>query len=408
MRAETRAPRARSAGWPARLQIACDLRDRSAYTYVVDPDQRAKVVEEADAAGAAGLDTVLVDETPLPYAVAAAVRLDGGFELHARKYVLGLAREVEARGGSVFERTTAIGASERGGPLVRVEGGMSVRAGDVVVATLMPFLDRGLFFARLTPMRSYCIAVRGAEPVPDGMLISADQPTRSIRPAVGHGGEELLVVGGEGHPTGEDADTRDRYAALESFAREHFGGDRVQATHRWSAHDLQPADGLPYVGRYTPASRHLWTAAGFRKWGMTNATLAAEILAARIGGDEHPLAATFDANRLDARRAAAGVAREVAKDARHFVGDRLRKPRSLDELSVGEGAVVRSGGGLVAAYRDSDGTVTQVSPTCTHLGCRVRWNTAERTWDCPCHGSRFAPDGAVLTGPATSPLPRRG
>jgi glycine/D-amino acid oxidase-like deaminating enzyme len=253
---------------------------------------------------------------------------------------------------------------------VHTAGGAAVHATDVVVATLMPFLDRGLWFARLTPMRSYCIAARAPrERIPEIMAISADQPSRSIRGAVGPGGEELLIVGGEGHPTGEDADTRRRYGALERFAREQFSATEV--THRWSAHDLQPADGLPYIGRYTPLSHHVWTAAGFRKWGMTNATMAAEILTERLAGRDHDLAATFDTNRLDPRKAATGVVKEVVKDTRHFVLDHLRR-------------------------RDA--------PVCTHLGCRLSWNTAETSWDCPCHGSRFAADGTVLTGPATKPL----
>jgi glycine/D-amino acid oxidase-like deaminating enzyme len=252
---------------------------------------------------------------------------------------------------------------------VHTKDGCDVRADDVVVATLMPFLDRGAYFGRLMVTRSYCIAVRGADPLPVEMMISAGSPTRSLRSASSGDGEQLLVVGGEGHITGEDADTRKRYAALERYAREHFGATEV--THRWSAQDLMPADGLPYIGRYTPVSHCLWTAAGFRKWGMSNATMAAEILVAAIAGRDHELAATFDANRTDLLKAAPGVMKELAKDVRHFIGDRLQS---------------------------SD------APTCTHLGCKLAWNTAERTWDCPCHGSRFDEDGRVLTGPATEAL----
>lgn len=350
------------------LGIDADLRRRPAMTYVTDPDELTTIQREAEAAREAGLAVRLVTESELPYPIVAGVRIEEQVELNSRKYVLGLAEALVAAGGTIHEQTRATGLSERGGPRVHTAGGASVRANDVVVATLMPFLDRGLFFARLTPKRSYCIAAR-APRIPEVMAISADQPTRSVRAALGRDGEELLVVGGEGHATGEEADTRRRYAALETFAREAFGATEI--THHWSAHDLQPADGLPYIGRYTPFSRHVWTAAGFRKWGMTNATMAAEILSARIGDRDHPLASAFDSNRLDPVQAAPGVAKEIAKDARHFVVDH---------------------------------TVHRDGPTCTHLGCRLRWNTAEDSWDCPCHGSRFAADGAVLTGPATKPL----
>jgi nitrite reductase/ring-hydroxylating ferredoxin subunit len=182
----------------------------------------------------------------------------------------------------------------------------------------------------------------------------------------------------------------------------------VEITHRWSAHDLMPADGVPYVGRYTPVSKHVWTAAGFRKWGFTNGAMAAELLTALVTGREHPHADFFDPYRFTPLRSAKGVASEMLKDGRHFVGDRLRgaETDSYDDVPAGEARLVRDGAKLVGAFREDDGTLKTVNPTCTHVGCRLGWNTAERSWDCPCHGSRFDTDGTVLQGPATAPLER--
>ncbi len=269
-------------------------------------------------------------------------------------------------------------------------------------------LDRGLFFPRLTPKRSYCLAVRIPGPLPDIMAISIGSPTRSLRaaPDPGRPGEEMLVLGGEGHTAGEDGDhTPERYQALWSFAQDHFNA--TEATHRWSAHDMTTADGLPYAGRLTPLSRHVWVATGFRKWGLTNGTAAGQILAARILDREHPHRALFDTTRLTPRRSAVGIAQEGLKDARHLIGDRLKSPKgeTADHLEPGgDGELLKLDGDLVAASRDEDGTLHTVSPVCTHLGCRVAWNRAERSWDCPCHGSRLAPDGRVLQGPAVQPL----
>lgn len=389
----------------AELGIDCDLRDQPAYTYAADESQVADVEAEAEAAREAGLAAELVDDVPLPYEVAKAVRLDGGAEFHARKFVLGVADALVAAGGQIYEQTPVTTLRERGGPSLETEGGASVRARHVVVATLMPVFDRAVYWTRLTAKRSYAIACRIDGVVPPGMHITAGSPTRSIR-GIPAGGEELLMVGGEGHNTGEDDDTRERYAALEAFVRKHW--DVVEVTHRWSAHDLQPADGVPYVGRYTPVSKHVWTAAGFRKWGFTNGAMAAELLTALIAGREHPWADFFDPYRFTPLRSAKGVAAEVLKDGRHFVGDRLRgaDADSIADVPPGEARLVRAGGKLVGAYRADDGTVLGVNPTCTHVGCRLGWNTAERSWDCPCHGSRFAPDGALLMGPATAPLER--
>lgn len=390
----------------AELGIDCDLRDRPNMTYAADSSQLSAVRAEAEAAREAGLAVELVDDIDLPYAVLGAVRLQDSAEFHARKFVLGLADALLAAGGEIYEQTPITTLRERGGPALEAEGGMIVRAGDIVVATLMPVFDRAVYWTRLTSKRSYAIACRIDGDVPPGMYITAGAPTRSIRAIPTDGGGELLMVGGEGHNTGEDDDTRERYAALEAFAREHWNVTEV--THRWSAQDLQPADGVPYVGRYTPIAKHVWTAAGYRKWGFTNGAMAAELLTALITGREHPHADFFDPYRFTPLRSAKNVAAEILKDGRHFVGDRLRgaEAGSFGEVPPGEARLVRDGAKLVGAFRDDDGTLLTVNPTCTHVGCRLGFNTAERSWDCPCHGSRFDTDGTVLQGPATAPLER--
>lgn len=397
---------ARIAELVAQLSIDCDFRRRDAYTYAESDDGAEAVAEEASAAQSAGLAAELVTATPLPYDVRRAVRLRDQAEFDARAYCLGLARAFVEEGGELYERTRAIGVSERGGPLVRTSSGHEVRAGHIVVASHFPFLDRGLFFPRLTEKRSYVIAVRPTGPVPEGMFINAEQPTRSVR-AAPRDGEELLLVGGEGHTAGEEGETTgDRYRTLAAFAAERFGATEV--THRWSAQDPSPADGLPYIGSLTPFSKRLHVATGFRKWGMANGAAAGAILSDRIVGRSNRFAALFDPNRFTPLRSSKSVADEVIKDARHFVGDRLRgaQAKSIDEVEPGAGLLVEHDGELVAVHRDDDGAVHAVSPTCTHLGCRVAWNAGERSWDCPCHGSRFDPDGNVLEGPAVKPLAR--
>jgi glycine/D-amino acid oxidase-like deaminating enzyme len=353
----------------AELGIGCDFRRRPNTTYVEDPAQAGRIEREAQAAKRAGLAARLERETPLPWKVAAAVVVDEQAEFHPRAYVLALARELMAAGAQVFEHTAATGVDEKDGATVKTAGGATVRARDVIVATHYPFLDRGLFFPRLTPRRSYAIAVRPAGEVPFGMFISGDSPTRSIR-AHPHAGGELLLIGGEGHNAGEEGETTpERYRRLASFARERFSAGDV--THRWSAQDPMPADGLPYVGRLNPLSHHVWVATGYRKWGLTNGVAAGKILADRITATPNPHAELFDSNRFTPLRSAPGILKEGLKDARHMIGDRLRR---------------------------------HAGPTCTHLGCRTLLNEAEQTWDCPCHGSRFALDGTVLQGPATKPL----
>ncbi|MBA3328777.1 MAG: FAD-dependent oxidoreductase [Solirubrobacterales bacterium] len=387
------------AGIVAEEGIDCDLERRPAFTYAASEGERSAVEGEHDAARAAGLQVDLVDEIDVPYAVQGAVRLDDQLQLHPVRYVQGLAAAVHGDGSVVHEQTRAVGV-EAGAPCrVRTTAG-TVTARQVVDAAHYPLLDRGLFFARLEPTRSYCIAARLRGSVPQGMSISAGSTSRSLR---SYG--DLLIVGGEGHATGASEATPERYARLETFAREHWDVEAV--THRWSAQDPTSWDHLPVIGPY-PRSSRLYVASGFQKWGFTGGTLAARIISDLIAGRQSPRAQRFSPSRVGVG-GLAKLAQVNAKVGADFVGDRIRPPRpgSADALAPGEGGVVRDGLGKKGVYRDEAGALHAVSLRCTHLGCLVRFNAAERTWDCPCHGSRFDTDGAVLEGPATRPLERR-
>jgi glycine/D-amino acid oxidase-like deaminating enzyme/nitrite reductase/ring-hydroxylating ferredoxin subunit len=386
--------------------IDCDFRRQPSYAYVTSPSARSQVEDEAQAAAEAGLPAALVETTPLPYPVEAAVRFDHQAELHPRKYLLALAEQLTAAGVRVFERSRAVEVGGLNGKqVVKTPGGRAL-AERVVLATHYPFLDRSLAFARLRPERSYAITCRIEGAPPEGIHISGDRPTRSVR-AVPVDGEELLLVGGEGHKTGTERDTELRYERLEAFAREHWTVRSVE--HRWSAQDPITADLLPYVGALTPRNDRVLMATGFGKWGMTGGTAAALLLADLALGRTAMWAELFDPNRFTPLASARRLVTENAQVAARFVGDRLGKgeTRSLDGLAPGEGAIVEHDGEKVAASRDADGTLLAVSARCTHLGCLVTWNGAERSWDCPCHGSRFAPDGGVIEGPAVHRLERK-
>jgi Rieske Fe-S protein len=295
--------------------------------------------------------------------------------------------------------------SDQGRRVVKTAGG-EISAEHVIVATHYPFLDRSLAFARVHPQRSYAVLCRIAGSPPEGMFISGDSPTRSVR-GVPLDGEELLLVGGEGHRTGTGGNTEQRYRRLEAFAREHWDVRSVE--YRWSAQDNATLDHVPYVGRLTPRADRVFMATGFAKWGMTGGTAAALLLCDLLLGRDSPWARLFDPNRLTPRASAVRLVKENAVAGLRFVGDRIMSlgARPIEDLQPGEADIVALAGETVAAYRDEDGVLTAVSPTCTHLGCRVRWNHAERSWDCPCHGSRFSPAGDVLQGPAVHRLERK-
>ena len=395
--------------WMARRvelnDIDCDFRRRPAFAYAPAGESTSGVEDEVAAAAEAGLPASLDDSVQLPYPVAAAVRFDDQAEFHVRKYLGALVEQFIAAGGRAFERSRASQVDSGTPSMVRVPGGM-VTADKVVVATHYPFLDRSLAFARVHPQRSYAVLCRVEQPPPQGMFLSASSPTRSIR-AVPFEGEELLLVGGEGHKTGTGGDTRRRYDTLRRFADEHWGVESVE--YQWSSQDNSSIDELPLIGRVTPFDPHLLMATGFAKWGMTGGTAAAMILAEACAGREHQWAHLFDPRRLNLRAAATSAVKENAETGYRMVRDRLvnHGGRQIQDLSPGEGDIVEHDGHKVAGYRDDDGNLVAVSTRCTHLGCQVNWNAAERSWDCPCHGSRFAPDGRVLQGPAVHRLERK-
>ena len=384
------------------LGIECDLTEMDAVTYTEQADRRPDIEREVEIATALGFPASYTETVSLPYRVAGAVRFTGQALFHPRRYALGLARAVEAAGGTVHESTRVLGAERDGGGCRVITQRGTVVAGRVIVATLLPVVDRMGLFARTEPSRSYALSALAPDTTVSAMYLSVDTPTRSVRPHPDPTGTRLIITG-EGHKTGQAAEPMHHYDELEAYARDRLGAD---PEHRWSAQDYRSSDGLPFIGRLDPRTDRILGATGFRKWGMTNGTAAGVLLADRVLGREHPLSSTFDTTRVRPIASAPTFVKANVNVAQRFVGDRLRTKPGLNDVRPGEGAVIKLNGRDVAAYRTEDGTVSAVSARCTHMGCIVGFNPAERTWDCPCHGSRYDTDGRVIEGPATRRLRR--
>lgn len=388
------------AGTVAAEGIDCGFRRVSNYTYAESERTLDLVREEAALAGRLGLPASFTAEVPLPFAVKGAVRFDGQAQVHALRYVQGLARAVAGDGSFVFEDSPATGFRDGTPAVVNTERG-SVRAREIIVATNMPFGDRGVFDERCYLHRSYIVAGRTALPPLDSTFLSADEPMRSIL-TIDFDGTSYVLAGGEGHPASERHDSADRYRRLSSFALDRLAADEI--VYRWSTQDAMPADGLPYVGLMSPDARHLHVITGLRKWGLTNGTAAALILRDTLCGRHNPWAAVFDSTRvLEGSQAVRDEAAAPAVDG-HAPAAGVTSPAPRTVLAPGEGRVVDVDGAKTAVYLSPAGDVSAVSAVCTHLGCTVDFNPADVTWDCPCHGSRFKTDGTVIQGPATRNL----
>jgi glycine/D-amino acid oxidase-like deaminating enzyme/nitrite reductase/ring-hydroxylating ferredoxin subunit len=387
-------------------EIDCDWERASNYVYTEAKERLSDLRDEVEAARRVGVLAELTTQTDLPFPVLGAIRVDGQAQFHPQKFLQGLAEKIVGDGSHVFEQTRVTDVRSADGYVVLTDHA-EVRARHVVLATHLPFLDSGLFFAKAHPQKSYAIATQ-VEPAkaPLGMYISAEQPTRSIRSTPGPNGSRWLVIGGEGHKPGRDDDTRRRYKALEAFLTDRFGDREVG--HRWSTHDYVPLDRLPYIGQLRRRDERLLIATGFAKWGLTKGVVAAAILSDTILGHSNPWARVYNAKRLSLKNSAVKFVAENAKVGSWFIGDRVRLRDSRDDIEAlqpGDGTVARIGGRHLAVHRDDEGQLHALSARCTHLGCLVGWNRADRTWECPCHGSQFGADGALLQGPATEPLP---
>ncbi|WP_326663010.1 FAD-dependent oxidoreductase [Streptomyces canus] len=396
----------RAASIAEELGVDCDWEQRSAYTYVCDPGRVDELRAEAAAAREAGLPASFVTETGLPFPVAGAVRVTGQAQFHPRKYLLALAEDLVASGAAVHEHTAVLGLDEGEPCRLTTDTRATVTARDVVVATHYPIFDRALLFTRLSPRRELVVAgTIDRERDPDGMYITPEEGTRSVRTAPRDADRRLLIVTGE-HFTPGTGDTRSRFDHLGAWASRHFPD--VDLTHAWATQDNDPTDTVPLVGPLHPGARHTYVATGFGGWGISGGIMAGRLLTAQITGEKCAWSDLYDPRRLrSAVREAPSFLKNQAQVARHFVGDRLRPSPPLESLPPGEGAVVRVNGDRLAVYRDDEGALHAVSPRCTHLGCLVSFNGAEDAWECPCHGSRFDTNGKVIQGPATKPLERR-
>ncbi|WP_245827936.1 FAD-dependent oxidoreductase [Sinomonas mesophila] len=383
--------------------IDCDFRRVANYTYAESDDALELVRAEASLAARLGLPSTFTTDVPLPFPVKGAIRFDGQAQIHPVKYLQGLARAVNGEGSFVFEDTRAHQVHDGSPGMVDAEHG-TVHAHDVIVATNVPFGGHGLFYLRCHPHRSYIVAGRGDTSTLDATFISADEPLRSIL-TVNVGGTSYVLAGGEGHRVSEAEDTAGRYRRLAAFAHDRLGVGEVD--YRWSTQDGMPLDGLPYVGLMSPLAKHVYVITGLRKWGLSNGTAAALILADTLSGQENRWARVFNSNRITPKASANRFIRENVKTTMAVLVGKLsgRPGHQVLALAPGAGAVINVGGQETAVYKDEGGQVHTLSATCSHLGCTVGFNPSDNTWDCPCHGSRFATDGTVIQGPAAKNLP---
>lgn len=388
-------------------KIDCDFTRLDGYLFAASGQSDEILQEELQASRRAGLATELVDRAPLDFDTGRTLRFPRQGQFHPLKYLAGVAKAVEANGGEIYGRTHAKRVD--GGDTARIEttGGPTVTADAVVVATNTPINDLMAIHTKQAPYRTYVIGVR----VPRGSVTRALywdtlEFYHYLRLQPLSDEHDLLIVGGEDHKLAQADNQQARWDKLEAWTRERFPVAESVA-YRWSGMVMETIDGLAFIGRNPLDKENVFIATGDSGMGLTHGTIAGMLLRDLILGRDNPWAALYNPSRKPVWGMAwKEFVTENANVAKQYARDWLGPGDVADanQIAEGQGAVLRRGLKLVAAYRDEQGELHERSAVCTHLGCIVHFNQAEQTWNCPCHGSQFDLDGNVIAGPANSPL----
>ena len=390
------------------LSIDCGFKPVDGYLYAEEEKDREYLERERENLGRAGVTTEWTDRVPLPFPTIGGLHFRNQHAFHIREYLLAVAEAAMRKGVRIFENTlvTDVKNADEDGRCFVKSGGGTILARHVLLTTHVPLNDRGTLWAKMHTTRTYVVAapIRPGQ-VTDALFWDTAYPyhyTRLLETEKGL----FLIVGGEDRDVGKDGNDEERYEALEEYCRTRFGV--TSFSHRWSGQINEPADMLPFIGESTHG-KNVWMSTGYSGTGMTYGTLSAILLADFALERENRFAKLYDPSRTSL----SAILENVVTKATEFPKRMIEKVTHLDveaksvkEVAEGEGKIVSLDGTKLAVCRIG-GELRAVDPTCTHMGCTVSWNGAEKSWDCPCHGSRFDTRGAVLNGPATVGLEKK-
>ncbi|WP_243144616.1 FAD-dependent oxidoreductase [Defluviitalea raffinosedens] len=384
--------------------IDCDFIRQPAYIYTQSEDYIKQIEDEVKAAQKLGIKASFDTSLSLPFPIKGAVRFDHQAQFHPRKYLLPLAEKIPGEGSFIFENTRMKNI-EGENPYTVITDSGKITATYVIIASHFPVYDHfGFYFARMYESRTYALAMKIKEKFPGGMYLSAESPSRSLRSQPYEDGELVLLVGEE-HKTGQHKEAAEHYRKLQEFAYEHYNVETI--LYHWSTQDCMPIDDIPYIGRITSTAANMYVATGFKKWGMTHSIIGAALIRDQIMNRQNPWEEVYDPSRFTPLQSIKKFFEINADVAKELISGKLEIPEdTLRDLKEEEGSAIEIEGRRIGAYKDDKGEIHLVDPTCSHMGCELKWNDAEKTWDCPCHGSRFTYTGEVIEGPAVNSLKR--
>ena len=386
-----------------REKIDCQLAENTAYVFASSESDRDVLKREYNIAAKLGIDAEYIEESDFPPDNFGMLGFRHQAVIHAVRYAEALAAKAVSMGAKIFCDTKAIKVENDDVKTVTCENDIAIKAKHLVIATQFPIYDGpNVFYTRLYAKRAYGIAVEAKRDWPDGSYISSGEPTRSIRTHV-EAGKRILIVVGEDHATARGEDNMElHFENLVQYAERIAGVNKLLA--KWSAQDYDTPDQIPYIGRLSDHS-NIYVAAGFKKWGLSNGTLAGNMISELILDGDCRYEELYSRKRGDYSSSLGKTVSEVFGSVGELIKSKFEGTESIRNLKQGEGRVIDFEGQKAGIYRDFDDNVTVLDISCTHMTTELNFNDAEKTWDCPAHGGRFAAsDGKLLEGPPKDSL----
>ncbi len=385
--------------------IDCDFEMQDAYVFTTSKQEAKKIQTEVEVVNKLGLNAEYLTKIPLPIKdILAAIKFPNQAQFHARKYALGLFDIISKKGVKIYENSKVIDIKHNSDNYTITTDSNFINAKYVVIATHYPIKNfPGFYFLKMYQSKSYAIAVDTKTDLFPGMYISSWDPVISFR-TVPYNNSRLLIVVGSDHKTGAtDIKIEDRFNNLENYIRNIYPNSQVK--YRWSTEDCISLDKVPYIGEFSNLYKNMYIATGFKKWGMTTSHVAGKIISDKILEKDSKYSKIYTATRLEPLKNIKEFGNILKQSTYSLVINKTKSPlNSIDDITNGNGGIVTYNNEKVGIYKDDSGKIFAVKPICKHLGCELSWNNLEKTWDCPCHGSRYDYTGKIITEPTKENL----
>lgn len=385
-------------------KIKCDFEYQNSYVYTTKKSELVAIKKEISALESLGYPCEFVTKTGLPFEVEGAVCFKNQAQFHPLKYLYGLSDSISSCGGKIYTNTVAIGVEKDfNSSYIVSTNNATIKSKFVIVATHYPFINfPGFYFTKMYQSTSYIIAVDTRKTLFNGMYINNESPIFSYR-TVKYQGKKLLLIGGSDHKTGHPSCYQDTYGILEQEAKKFYPDCEV--LYRWNTRDCISLDKIPYIGQYSPSMPNIFVGTGFKKWGMTLSNVASNIIVDDICDKENKYAYLFKPSRLKPIKNMDEMKNILVQSTNSLLLDKFKSANmSFDEIQNNSGSIIEVNNEKVGIYKSEEGKIYAVKPICTHLGCLLSWNDVDKTWDCPCHGSRFDYQGKNIYDPAFKDL----